>query len=260
MYLVMNPDMEIVNASDAYLSATFKARDAIQGRNMFDAFPDNPSVHNADGVHNLRTSLRTALRTGVAQRMRVQRYDVLDQTGDAPKWVEKHWSLSNLPVFAVGSREILYLLHLVEDVTALVRLGRPGKDDDVLRDALEIRFKNIELNLLLKSESLDSCRAEFTGALRKTAGMRKENAEQIDRALARFDFQVSDALRFLAWQKPLQDAISETDPLRFCWRLRAAEWAVSRRSYELSLVNDDPVERAALDDATPIIAELKRIQ
>lgn len=40
--LVLDPELVIVEASDAYLAATITRREDIVGRHIFDAFPDSP--------------------------------------------------------------------------------------------------------------------------------------------------------------------------------------------------------------------------
>jgi PAS domain-containing protein len=44
LYLVLDADLRIVAASDAYLAATMTRRAAILGRGIFDVFPDNPTT------------------------------------------------------------------------------------------------------------------------------------------------------------------------------------------------------------------------
>ena len=44
LYLVLDPDLRIVAASDAYLQATMTRRGEIMGRGIFDVFPDNPAM------------------------------------------------------------------------------------------------------------------------------------------------------------------------------------------------------------------------
>jgi PAS domain S-box-containing protein len=56
-YLVLDPDLRIVAASDAYLKATMTRRDQIIGRGIFEVFPDNPDDPEATGVSNLSASL-----------------------------------------------------------------------------------------------------------------------------------------------------------------------------------------------------------
>lgn len=55
------------------------------------------------------------------------------------------------------------------------------------------------------------------------------------RALYPIEFLLS-SLKFLEWQKPYQDMISEMDERRLPRRIRAAEWAVSCRLHELSML------------------------
>ena len=55
-YLVLDANLVIVAVNDAYLTATATDRNALLGRPIFDAFPDNPDDPTADGVRNLRRS------------------------------------------------------------------------------------------------------------------------------------------------------------------------------------------------------------
>ena len=57
LYLVLDPDLRIVAVSDAYTRATMTERDALLGKHIFEAFPDNPGDPEAEGVRNLRASL-----------------------------------------------------------------------------------------------------------------------------------------------------------------------------------------------------------
>ncbi|MGC1684567.1 MAG: PAS domain-containing protein, partial [Candidatus Acidiferrales bacterium] len=75
-YLVLNPSLQIVGVSDAYLRATLTEREAIVGRGLFDVFPDNPDDPDADGVSNLRSSLARVLQRKAPDTMAVQKYDI----------------------------------------------------------------------------------------------------------------------------------------------------------------------------------------
>src|SRR6266540_5203907 len=76
LYLVLERDLRIVAATDAYLKATMTKREAIVGKYLFDVFPDNPDDPGATGTRNLRESLDTVLRTGKPHTMPVQKYDI----------------------------------------------------------------------------------------------------------------------------------------------------------------------------------------
>ena len=55
LYLVLKPDLIIVDASDEYLRSTLVWCEEIKGCGIFDVFPDNPNAPAADGVKNLET-------------------------------------------------------------------------------------------------------------------------------------------------------------------------------------------------------------
>src|SRR5215216_3547897 len=76
LYLVLDPELRIVAASEAYLRATMTRREEIMGRGIFDVFPDNPSDPEASGVTNLSASLDRVRKKRVADTMAVQKYDI----------------------------------------------------------------------------------------------------------------------------------------------------------------------------------------
>ena len=94
LYLVLTPELTIVEASDAYLRATLTEREGIVGRPLFDVFPDNPEDPGATGTANLRASLDRVLRFRRADAMAVQKYDVRRPDG---RFEERYWSPLNKP-------------------------------------------------------------------------------------------------------------------------------------------------------------------
>ena len=59
-YLVMSPELTIVDANPAYLQLLGRTRAELIGRYVFDAFPPSPETLDADGVR-LPAAIRTAL-------------------------------------------------------------------------------------------------------------------------------------------------------------------------------------------------------
>ncbi|MFA1773486.1 PAS domain-containing protein [Rufibacter glacialis] len=117
LYLVLSPDLTILEATDAYLAATFKDR-SILGRYLFEVFPANPQLEKPEGVLNLKQSLEFARDHKVPHKMALQRYDVPRPQSDG--FEEKYWHPYNKPVLNAQG-EVLYLLHHVVDVTELHR-------------------------------------------------------------------------------------------------------------------------------------------
>jgi len=114
-FLVLAPDLTIVAATDDYVRVSMQPRAAMIGRSLFDVFPDNPDDPAADGVKNLRASLDRVRAGRIADAMAVQRYDVRDSHG---VFEERFWRPSNTPVLDAQG-ELLYIVHSVDDVTAL---------------------------------------------------------------------------------------------------------------------------------------------
>ena len=131
-FLILGPNLTIVGASESYLRATLTWHDEIVGCRLFDVFPDNPADPDARGEHNLAASFDRVLAGAVMDAMPIQKYDVRDWVSRNGGWTEKYWSPTNAPVFAPGSREILYVIHHVRDVTPLMRAERSIAEDVIV--------------------------------------------------------------------------------------------------------------------------------
>ena len=112
-HLVLAPDFTIEAASAAYLQATKKRTEDLVGRNIFEAFPDNPGDSDSHGLRNLRASLRRVLDTRRLHRMPVQKYDIRGPDG---KIQTRWWAPLNIPVFGPDGR-VTNIIHQIEDVT-----------------------------------------------------------------------------------------------------------------------------------------------
>ncbi|WP_425562814.1 PAS domain S-box protein [Mucilaginibacter panaciglaebae] len=119
MYLVLSPDLYILTASDLYLEAIESTREVIKGKHIFEAFPDNPELPDADGVQNINTSLQTVLRTKKIHYMPVQRYDVPDRNNPG-KFIQRYWDPSHTPVLD-DEGNISYIIQLATNVTDKIR-------------------------------------------------------------------------------------------------------------------------------------------
>jgi PAS domain S-box-containing protein len=113
--LVLNVELQIVDANPAYLRATGRELADLVGTNVFEAFPENPGHPEGDGVRNLRASMQRALDTGEPDSMWVQRYDI-PSPSRAGAFEERYWRPVNTPIVDADGRR-LGVLHTVEDVT-----------------------------------------------------------------------------------------------------------------------------------------------
>lgn len=127
-YLVLDPRFTIVAVTNAYLAATLTARDELLGRDVFEAFPDNPDDPQATGTRNLRASLERVLRTRLPHTMAIQKYDIRRPESEGGGFEERYWKPVNTPVLSGG--EVTYIIHEVEDVTDLQRMKRTNTEID----------------------------------------------------------------------------------------------------------------------------------
>lgn len=113
MVIDPRPGLHIVEINRPYGAATLTEPGQVCGSKLFDIFPDNPDLADADGVGNLYDSLRKAAESAQRHTMAVQRYDVRRADG---VFVEKYWRPMNTPIFDERG-DLAFLLHQAMDVT-----------------------------------------------------------------------------------------------------------------------------------------------
>lgn len=148
LYLVLTTDFIIAAVSDAYLRATMTQRDKIVGRGIFEVFPDNPEDLTADGVSNLKSSLKRVLETKASDTMAIQKYDVRRADGT---FEERFWSPVNSPILGVDGR-VEYIIHRVEDVTAFVQQRRQNMGNEVT--SVREQWEQMEAEIFSSSQAL----------------------------------------------------------------------------------------------------------
>ena len=138
-YLVIDPNLVIVAASDAYLTATLTQREGMVGRRLFDVFPDNPDDPATEGARNLKASLTRVLRQRTRDSMSVQKYDIPRPASAGGGFVERFWTVSNSPVSAADG-SLACIVHAVEDVTEYIQrqLDDPTRSDANPLDVMEV--------------------------------------------------------------------------------------------------------------------------
>jgi PAS domain-containing protein len=119
---LLSPDLVILDVSDCYLDAAGRGPDTIVGRNILEAFPENPRDPSDPGPRDLRASLETVLATSLPDFMDPTRYDVEDP-GHPGEYEERYWTIANVPV-PDADGHIMMILHIAQEVTNLVRMTR----------------------------------------------------------------------------------------------------------------------------------------
>jgi PAS domain S-box-containing protein len=158
LYLVMKPDFTIVAVSDAYLKATMTTREAILGRGLFEVFPDNPDNPQADGVSNLRASLKRVLQNCASDTMAIQKYDIRRPDG---VFEERFWSPVNSPILGAGA-EVEFIIHRVEDVTDFIR-HKPSAAQAGSTEVAE-RLEQMEAEIFRSSQQITAANEKLRTA------------------------------------------------------------------------------------------------
>lgn len=130
--LLLTPELAVADANLAFLRTTGRTREELLGRNIFDAFPDDPADPNATGVRNSYASLRRVLATAEPDAMEFQKHDV-EVPGSPGQFARTYWGAMNAPVFGPDGRVVL-IAHCVEDVTDRMRKFVGGLAADAAYD------------------------------------------------------------------------------------------------------------------------------
>lgn len=176
LYMVLDPALNIVALSNKYLHATQTRREEIVGRYIFDVFPDNPDDPHATGVRNLKTSLQTVIETGEAHTMAIQKYDIRVSGDEGPKFVERYWSPVNCPVFGLD-KELLYIVHRVEDVTDFVLIKQAESNKDVANEELHQQIERMEREIFLRGQEMQKQNREMIKLNKELLIMRDQAIE-----------------------------------------------------------------------------------
>lgn len=192
-YLVLDPQLRIVAVNQAYARATMTRPEEILGKGIFDVFPDNPDDPEAEGVRNLRVSLKRVQQTGQADAMPVQKYDIRKPDEDGGGFEGRYWSPLNSPVHGADG-QLAYIIHHVEDVTEFVRLKQQGIAENRLNDTLRQQALRMETEVFARAREVAEASAQLKSANEELDRLYRKTRE-LDELKTRFFANVSHELR-----------------------------------------------------------------
>lgn len=151
-YVVMTPDLVIVEANDAYLASTGRRRGDLVGQPLLAAFPADPDSLDGDGVSPIQLSLQRVRETGRPERMPVQKYDIVDADADG-ELSERYWLLVHAPMLDDEGRTGL-LIQRAEDVTDFMRERESGRPAVESGERWRRRVEEVEADLFARAQEL----------------------------------------------------------------------------------------------------------
>ncbi|HEY4649814.1 MAG TPA: PAS domain-containing protein [Pontibacter sp.] len=113
-YLVMSPDLLILDATDAYVAATASERDKFANRHILDAFPETSNASHQDAKAGLQEALQQVKTNKQPHTLPSIRYDIELPSG---LYEERIWETTLWPITDVTGN-LQYIVLETKDVTA----------------------------------------------------------------------------------------------------------------------------------------------
>ena len=129
-YLVLDLDLNIISANDAYLRSTGRTESDLVGRYVFDAFPENPDDPGSTAMEEVRSSLLYAIESGQPHTTAFVRYSVPRETAEGKVFDERFWSTVHTPVKGADGK-VAFVAQNAIDVTDLYRFNRDSQQAQV---------------------------------------------------------------------------------------------------------------------------------
>ena len=166
-YLVLSPDLVVLDANAAYLDSTGRSLAELVGRDLFEAFPVNPAAGDDEGAARVRASLERARDSGRPRTMPVQEYDIPDGAGG---FVSRFWSLIHAPVLD-DDGHCRYLLQRAQDVTDYVREQARAEHPSGTGKKWRRRVLEVESDLHARGAELRAAREAEAETARRLAAL-----------------------------------------------------------------------------------------
>ncbi|HEX4788103.1 MAG TPA: PAS domain-containing protein, partial [Actinospica sp.] len=146
--VVLDLELRILSANDAYLRVTGRSPAELLGRGFFEVYPQDSTEGAAHDADRQRASLELAL-TGERDTLLMHRFAIppADRTGEPEvRW----WNVVNVPVFGRDGR-VESVIHRVDDVTDFVLVeGAPSAEAPALEPDAQLVIRARELQRAIR--------------------------------------------------------------------------------------------------------------
>ena len=120
---MLDPELRVIAASDAYVRATKVPREEMLGRRVLEVFPAKSADPWPALLAHARDSFQRVLLSGTRDVLPVHRHDCPCPASEGGGGEERYWSQVNSPVLAPDG-SVTGIIHRIEDVTERVQLQR----------------------------------------------------------------------------------------------------------------------------------------
>lgn len=120
-YVLLTPDLTLVDVNNAYLRMMGFERQAVLGRPLFEAFP----IPGEEQARLVRDSFARVIAGKAEDSITSLHYPLLHQTDTEEVWEDRYWTLVNTPLFDEAG-EISFILNYVTDITHIIQQGDTG--------------------------------------------------------------------------------------------------------------------------------------
>lgn len=117
-YVLLDRELRIVDANEAYLALTGRALADIQGKRLHEAFAADPLSPEATRVQELLDSFARVLSRKVVDTLPVIRYSIARHTPHGPVYEDRYWSATHTPILDERGDVVAILQH-TSDITEL---------------------------------------------------------------------------------------------------------------------------------------------
>jgi PAS domain S-box-containing protein len=194
-YMVLDRDLRYVTANAAYLRLALTTLEALRGRYVFDAFPNDPDDPGNESARILRESFERVLATGETDVLAFIPYRVPIDRDGMVVFEERFWSATHTPILDTEGQVSLIMQHTV-DVTKLHRHRRAAGVDPALDSGPSIQA---EAGVLGRAEQLQRANVLLDAERQRLRGLIDEQKRLEAQLEALLDQQ-----RFLAEAIPQQ--------------------------------------------------------
>lgn len=120
-YLLLDRELTILDANEAYLKLTGRQLEDIVGRRIHDAFAADPQAPETTHVEELLESFARVLRTGVVDALPIIRYSIAVSADNGAAYEDRYWSATHSPLLDEQG-EVTAILQHTMDITELQSL------------------------------------------------------------------------------------------------------------------------------------------